>query len=175
MLPRDDSTFHGNAAIDERASAGTAHAPAASSESPSDVGRCRHCGYDLRGQQVCRCPECGEAFDPQRTKRTRPVRPQAGLGWSLVALVASGLNSLCAVVLAIEHAQALAVNWGSGCACVAFSIQAHIVALAILLEGIAALGWGGTVFARSGQRLARTSVMIGVTFSVVAIWLPPMV
>lgn len=27
---------------------------------------CLHCGYDLRGQTVCRCPECGKAFDPQR-------------------------------------------------------------------------------------------------------------
>jgi hypothetical protein len=27
---------------------------------------CMHCGYDLRGQTVCRCPECGKPFDPKR-------------------------------------------------------------------------------------------------------------
>jgi hypothetical protein len=27
---------------------------------------CIHCGYDLRGQTVCRCPECGKPFDPKR-------------------------------------------------------------------------------------------------------------
>ena len=25
---------------------------------------CLHCGYDLRGQTVPRCPECGRAFEP---------------------------------------------------------------------------------------------------------------
>jgi hypothetical protein len=25
---------------------------------------CRHCGYDLRGQTVPRCPECGRPFEP---------------------------------------------------------------------------------------------------------------
>jgi hypothetical protein len=25
---------------------------------------CIHCGYDLRGQTVPRCPECGRGFDP---------------------------------------------------------------------------------------------------------------
>jgi hypothetical protein len=25
---------------------------------------CIHCGYDLRGQTVARCPECGRRFDP---------------------------------------------------------------------------------------------------------------
>lgn len=24
---------------------------------------CLKCGYDLRGQEIARCPECGEAFD----------------------------------------------------------------------------------------------------------------
>ncbi len=28
-------------------------------------GICIECGYDLRGQVVPRCPECGTAFDPQ--------------------------------------------------------------------------------------------------------------
>lgn len=25
---------------------------------------CTNCGYDLRGQQEWRCPECGESFEP---------------------------------------------------------------------------------------------------------------
>lgn len=29
-----------------------------------EVGRCRKCGYDLRGLPECRCPECGLAFEP---------------------------------------------------------------------------------------------------------------
>lgn len=30
-----------------------------------EEGICVKCGYDLRGQVVPRCPECGLAFDPQ--------------------------------------------------------------------------------------------------------------
>ena len=26
---------------------------------------CLKCGYDLRGQTIARCPECGKAFDPK--------------------------------------------------------------------------------------------------------------
>ena len=34
---------------------------------------CANCGYDLRGLQSDRCPECGEAFDPKR--RAGPAGP----------------------------------------------------------------------------------------------------
>jgi hypothetical protein len=32
---------------------------------------CLHCGYDLRGQTVPRCPECGREFDPGLLKQRR--------------------------------------------------------------------------------------------------------
>ena len=28
-----------------------------------DQGHCKKCGYDLRGLQSCRCPECGTPFE----------------------------------------------------------------------------------------------------------------
>ncbi len=44
------------------------------------VPLCRQCGYDLRGQAVPRCPECGRAFDrgllsagPAKTDRLPPT------------------------------------------------------------------------------------------------------
>lgn len=33
---------------------------------------CVNCGYDLRGLEEPRCPECGEAFDPALTAIARP-------------------------------------------------------------------------------------------------------
>jgi hypothetical protein len=36
---------------------------------------CIHCGYDLRGQTVARCPECGREFDPSLLNMPHPVSP----------------------------------------------------------------------------------------------------
>ena len=34
---------------------------------------CLHCGYDLRGQTVPRCPECGRGFDPALLSKVEPT------------------------------------------------------------------------------------------------------
>jgi hypothetical protein len=40
-------------------------------------GYCRACGYQLRGLESRRCPECGRDFDPDypKTYRRKPLRP----------------------------------------------------------------------------------------------------
>jgi uncharacterized protein (DUF983 family) len=55
--------------------------------------RCKQCGYDLRGQVVPRCPECGREFDADERASLRagafasaPVRPRRRL-WLTLALV----------------------------------------------------------------------------------------
>jgi predicted RNA-binding Zn-ribbon protein involved in translation (DUF1610 family) len=39
--------------------------------------RCRGCGYDVRGQQVMRCPECGRVFDEEELQRLSQFRAGA--------------------------------------------------------------------------------------------------
>lgn len=60
---------------------------------PDDSGpaemRCRKCGYDLRGQDVCRCPECETRFHPGMPE-TYLSRPASGLQpflWSIIAAI----------------------------------------------------------------------------------------
>jgi hypothetical protein len=38
---------------------------------------CAHCGYDLRGQTVPRCPECGREFDERLMTRDSVGTPDA--------------------------------------------------------------------------------------------------
>ena len=55
----------------------------------SDLLRCVHCGYDLRGLAENRCPECGHDFDPTRL-RTAPLPwlLEADTRWSAYWLTA---------------------------------------------------------------------------------------
>ena len=51
--------------------------------------RCQQCGYDLRGQTLPRCPECGTEFDAEERARilaredVHTKRPTSGV-WTLV-------------------------------------------------------------------------------------------
>jgi len=39
--------------------------------------RCRQCGYDLRGQMVPQCPECGRQFDADEIEQMKLPEPGA--------------------------------------------------------------------------------------------------
>jgi hypothetical protein len=73
--------------------AGTPAAAATAVDAPPDR-RCAGCGYDLRGLEQLRCPECGLAFDPD-------YFPPADIPWlkrgdALVNANATGGNALVA-------------------------------------------------------------------------------
>ena len=57
---------------------------------------CRTCSYVLDGLPECRCPECGQGFDPARrdTYRTKPRRRRwpLVLGLTLILCVASAVG-----------------------------------------------------------------------------------
>ena len=36
---------------------------------------CLHCGYDLQGQTIPRCPECGQPFDPLLLEHRKTTQP----------------------------------------------------------------------------------------------------
>lgn len=49
---------------------------------PADSGlRCPQCEYNLTGLTESRCPECGEAFDPDELRRILAGEPGAIPGW----------------------------------------------------------------------------------------------
>ncbi|MCP4249322.1 MAG: hypothetical protein GY778_19950 [bacterium] len=68
--------------------------------------RCRDCGYDLQGQTVPRCPECGRVFDADERARMRrvggaepPPKPVSRWRWAgLVGLVLLFLTTVSAVL-----------------------------------------------------------------------------
>lgn len=39
--------------------------------------RCKQCGYDLRGQEVPQCPECGRELDPDQVQQMKLPDPSA--------------------------------------------------------------------------------------------------
>lgn len=72
--------------------------------------RCETCGYDLRGQIVTRCPECGSEFDPGAKERVearvgKPA-PRARHLWLLVVLIVLFSATLVAGILAFRNRQA---------------------------------------------------------------------
>ena len=69
--------------------------------------RCRHCGYDLQGQAVPRCPECGREFDAAER-----ARMEAGTS-SAAPRAASRPRRLIALILIFI---ALLVTFGLGLA-----------------------------------------------------------
>ncbi len=75
-----------------------------------DTAQCLHCGYALRGLPEAVCPECGQAFDPERpetyydpTRRgaPKPLRPP-----SLI-----GVATLCALALVVLVGRAGPGTW----------------------------------------------------------------
>lgn len=73
-----------------------------------DTARCLHCGYALRGLPEAVCPECGQAFDPERPETyqdlARGCTPKPLPPPSL-----TGVATLCALALVV-----LAVRLGPG-------------------------------------------------------------
>ncbi len=57
------------------------------------AGSCLACGYNLRGLQDPRCPECGVAFDPAERRRVRPVK-QPLSGWKRRILTVGAATGL---------------------------------------------------------------------------------
>jgi hypothetical protein len=59
---------------------------------------CRRCGYDICGQSLSRCPECGTTFNPQdeSTYRNSPRRMTL---WSWCCLI-SGMYPLLSIAMA---------------------------------------------------------------------------
>ena len=63
--------------------------------------RCKKCGYDLRGLEECRCPECGQAFNPGNagTYLTKPVSGTRFVKLALLALVLFSMPQLFSLLL----------------------------------------------------------------------------
>ena len=80
--------------------------------------RCRHCGYDLQGQEEARCPECGKEFDaaeaalashkPHRARRSRLVG--ALVIGIMIALLASTIFGVYLARNAQRRARATALS-----------------------------------------------------------------
>jgi hypothetical protein len=96
--------------------------------------RCRGCGYALRGLNSCRCPECGQTFDPSK-KWTMRLPLQPGRLLRTLARPQGGFE------LAIASVAVLLAAWGSrypGFG--SFSLQLGIV--------VGAACWLGWLFGR---------------------------
>ncbi len=79
---------------------------------PPDAA-CLKCGYCLRGLQSCRCPECGESFNPQDVSTFRQPTVSRGVGqvvpqtcsaqnvfWTRVAIVFALMSIAFTIALA---------------------------------------------------------------------------
>jgi hypothetical protein len=98
----------------------TDHAPSSltATADPAYIGKCWKCGYDLRGIESRKCPECGREFDPANVfsflraescgrwamRYLRPVRwPAQVAKWSMIvlSLAAGGLLIHRTVIVAL--------------------------------------------------------------------------
>lgn len=56
------------------------------------TARCHRCGYDLRGQTVERCPECGRAFDANDPTTYTVTKYRGGIDLVLTLVVAFSMT-----------------------------------------------------------------------------------
>lgn len=80
----------------------------------AEVGRCPVCGYDLRGLQATRCPECGVAFLPTQPPALRVREQDGGRLLNEALLTAAAMSGL--LVLAM-------LGWADGWGAIPFLLS----------------------------------------------------
>lgn len=72
--------------------------------------RCKKCGYDLRGQEVFRCPECETEFRPD-DPATYLTTPVSGRGYAMRVVVGFILLVIPLLVVNEDTIEAVPTSW----------------------------------------------------------------
>ena len=129
--------------------------------------RCRTCGYDLRGLEEHRCPECGRGFDPgdHRTFLRWPYRGRRYLFLAILAcvlMVGAWFSSPNAADLGIGH---LPLPGGFGLVTAALSVSSILLAWLVIAASYRAmtdrLPWAKERIAFAAALIISSLVCVG--------------